>query len=339
MDPDPLESMNVPSIKFDSKLLALVVLLLASGCIERELPIAPRPPGPTTTSAVGIGANYAQRVYFDLPSASAVASHDKLAWDLAFSAAGSPTMRINSSRFCRLARTEIFDFDASIDAEQLSVLPWEADAEEGPQFFTASAPQGELLLDELLLLNLGYGLDNAPLGHMRLMLDSVDLMGYHIRFSPLENPELVQSAVIPYSAERHWQHYSLLSAALATLEPPSAQWQLLFTQYTAVLDGVTPYLVTGVLTPSPEILVCDMGHTPVKEVLEANWDLLQWSSQWNAIGYDWKAYDFDLAAYSVDTERSYAIRNGDGREFVLQFVDFYDAAGDGGYMTFSAVER
>lgn len=332
--------MNFQSLSSTSKLFSLLMLLLSSGCVEQELPIPVHEQGVSTTSSVGIGSNYAQRVYFDLASATVVASHKKMDWDLAFSASATgPAMRINTSRFCRLARTEITDFNASIDSDQLSDFPWEIDAEEGPQFFSAAAPQGDLLLDELLLLNLGYDLDNAPMGFIRLILDSVDLMGYHIRFAPLETPELVEEAVIPYSADRHWQHYSLMSSALLPLEPALGQWQLLFTQYTAVLNGETPYLVTGVLTPNTSTLVCDMGSTSVKDVLEANWDLFQWSSQWNAIGYDWKSYDFNLGAYSVDTERSYAIRTGDEREFVLQFVDFYDDAGARGYMTFSAVER
>jgi hypothetical protein len=315
-------------------------VILFSGCFEQELPINPHPPGLTTSSAVNLGADYAQRIYFDLPTATAVASHDKLAWDLAFSSeTTSPTVRINSSRFCHLARTAQSDFSAFFSEKALSDLSWAFDAEEGPQMHTAAAPQGELLIGELLILDLGYDLNNSALGLMRLMIDSVTAAAYHIRFAPIDQPALVEVASVPFDGDRLWLHFSLQAASPIALEPPSAQWQLLYTQYTALLDGATSYLVTGILTPNPELQVCDLGHLPLDVALDANWDTLQWSSQWNAIGYDWKAYDFDLGAYSVDANRLFAIRTPDQREFLLQFVDFYSPTGTAGFITFTAVER
>jgi hypothetical protein len=329
---------------FNMAALFFSAAILASGCIERELPVGPRAPGLTETSEVDIGADYAQRIYFDLPSASVVDSHDKLAWDLAFSSSAEiPTVRLNSARFSALASTGLSTISAALTDEEFSALAWQYDAEEGAHVATAASPGGTLILGELMVIKLGYDLDNTLMGSVRLMIDSVTSSAYHFRYAPYDQPELVETAAVPFDAERHWLHFSFTAAASVALEPPADQWQLLFTQYTALLDGTTSYLVTGVLTPNPAVQVCDLGRlsseAALDAVLDANWDSLQWSQQWNAIGYDWKTYDFDLASYTVDAERHYAIRLPDDREFVLRFVDFYSPTGDRGYVTFTSVER
>ncbi|MCH1583684.1 MAG: hypothetical protein L7S62_00860, partial [Flavobacteriales bacterium] len=61
--------------------------------------------------------------------------------------------------------------------------------------------------------------------------------------------------------------------------------------------------------------------------------------EWNAIGYDWKIFDLSTSAYTVDYDKLYCVRTEEGREFLMRMLDFYDANGNTGNITFEVLER
>jgi hypothetical protein len=54
---------------------------------------------------------------------------------------------------------------------------------------------------------------------------------------------------------------------------------------------------------------------------------ITWTTQRDAIGYDWKRYDFDTGTYVIDFSRYWVLEVGLEAYYKLQFVDFYDEAG------------
>lgn len=115
---------------------------------------------------------------------------------------------------------------------------------------------------------------------------------------------------------KNYAYWSLSTHAALDREPLSADWDLLFTKYTADL-GV-PYGVTGVLhnkgvqavqvdgLPPAE---AELGGTPLEDAI-------------NIIGYDWKAFDMSLFQYVIDDSVTYFVKDVPGNLWKLVFIGF-----------------
>ena len=56
-----------------------------------------------------------------------------------------------------------------------------------------------------------------------------------------------------------------------------------------------------------------------------------YSSNLDAIGYDWKYYNFEAGSYTVTPGITYVIRNRTGFYYKLRFIGFYNDVGQKGY--------
>ena len=123
------------------------------------------------------------------------------------------------------------------------------------------------------------------------------------------------------------------------IQPPSNYWDLLFTQYTHLYsDTTTPaYLVTGVVLNS-EVLVAEDNSFSFEEINYSMIDQLNFTSNKDAIGFDWKEYNFDAGIYTVNSNFNYIIKDRQQRYFKLRFTDFYNSNGDKGCPTFEIQE-
>jgi len=136
-----------------------------------------------------------------------------------------------------------------------------------------------------------------------------------------------------------WHQVSLIDRMQRQIEPPAEAWELCITQYMELLDGEIPYLVVGILTPTQRVRVFETDEVDWDTWKTNSWDELVFSSSWNAIGYDWKIFDLSTSSYSVDFDKLYCIRTEEGREFMMRMLDFYDANGNTGNVTFEVLER
>ncbi len=317
--------------------IMLGMIIFFSGCLEHEIPVPQHPPGGLELSVVTLGSDYGTQMYYNLSSKEVVASNENIDWDIAFSCSeASHILRLNSSKFMSVANTTSLAFSQDLSEEYISTLEFSYEYESGlaAEFSIGDVGYGS----NLLILNLGYDTEEDELGYYRLMVDSVDNGGYYIRYSDLE---LTFDSVmyVTSNAEREWIHFSMLNHEVLELEPEIGDWDVLFTRYTVLIDEETNYQVVGILSPPSGTMVSENSQFSFNEVKEAKWDTLAFIGLWNEIGYDWKVYDMDEGEYTVDTERIFAIKCPDGREFVIRFLDFYDEMGNLGTITFESVER
>jgi hypothetical protein len=57
---------------------------------------------------------------------------------------------------------------------------------------------------------------------------------------------------------------------------------------------------------------------------------LELSTKLDAIGYDWKAYNFDSGVYQVDTKKAFVLKDRKGFVYKFHFIDFYNNSGQKG---------
>lgn len=317
--------------------LAITLLACALfGCIEYELPIEARPAGEAEVHTASIGDAYEQRIFYSLVNRAIVASHSKMDWCLRLEPREDKVDAVlNSSRTMRLARTGLTEFRADWTEEETDALPWRLDA---PNGFPADSAERVLEVGEVVLVNLGYGLENILLGRCQVQLVATEVAGAQLRVANLDGT--AESTVfVPWNADSTHGYVSLLERTARDLEPPSDTWELLITQYSELLDGDIPYQVTGILTPSQRVKVRDYSDLTWDETLVRDWSVDDFTDDWNAIGYDWKYFDLNEGVYSIDPNRIFGVRTSEGREFQLRILDFYDEYGIKGHFVMESVER
>lgn len=317
-------------------LLFTLICVIPVGCIEYELPVEARPAGVAEVHAASIGDKYEQRIFYSLVNREIVASHSKMDWCLRMEPTGDGVDAVlNSSRTMRLARTGLNEFRADWTEEETLALDWRIDA---PNGYPADSTERRLGLGEVVLINLGYGLENDPLGLCQMQVTALDDNAIEVHIAALDGTE---SAIVtvPWTANEPHGYVSLLERASPEIEPPGHTWELLLTQYSELLEGEIPYQVTGILTPSEGVLVIDYSDLTWEDALTRDWSGDVFSQDWNAIGYDWKYFDLNEGVYSIDPNRIFGIKTSEGREFQLRILDFYDAIGNKGHFLMESVER
>jgi len=330
-----LKGKHIPTNNFFILSLLLSVIL-TTGCLEKEMPIEPHSSGETKTSQVILGSDYGAQIYYNLSTNSVVNSNETIVWDIAFKVNENNISAIlNSSRIVTLAHTNISDYNTPLTEDYINGLEFIHDESQGPNWGTAI---GDIYDgSDLTILNLGVDINSQQLGLRRLQIDSVNDQGYFLTYGDIDLT-YKSSILIPRSNEIEWLHFSLITETIQNLEPAIGDWDLYFTKYIELVEEID-YPVVGVLSVPEGMEIFDYPELSWDQLLVADWNTLEFSTAWNEIGYDWKAYDFENAEYSIDNERCFAIRTANGKEFVLRFIDFYDQMGNKGTITLESVER
>ncbi len=88
------------------------------------------------------------------------------------------------------------------------------------------------------------------------------------------------------------------------------------------------YPVVGALVPKGfQVAVVNTSQVSFEDFTYAHLSQVAWQTRRDAIGYDWKRYDFDTGTYVIDYSRYYVLEVGTEQYYKLQFIDFYDESG------------
>ncbi|MDZ7775018.1 MAG: T9SS type A sorting domain-containing protein [Bacteroidales bacterium] len=142
---------------------------------------------------------------------------------------------------------------------------------------------------------------------------------YYFRYADLdgENEQQAELEVNPYTS-KNFVYYSLTNDEQIDREPPKDSWDLLFTRYISMINGETPYIVTGVLNNL---------NTPVAEYASVDPDFMDYQpadfdTAKSVIGYDWKEFDMGSFTYTVDDSLVYFVESHNGAVYKLRFTKF-----------------
>ena len=315
-----------------------IAILVLCGCTEKELPINPVPPGELEINSPSIGSDYGTQVYYSLSSNEVVASNQKTDWCFALQLENnSAILSLNSSRYMKISlllglnNTDFVD-ETTLEEQQWHITP--------PQGADQEEPPLTLQTNSLYILDLGRSVAGESLGYARFYVPEVSdwEAPFEIQIGPLNlsESEFINVDLDPSGSRLH---FSALTFEQKEIEPDEGTWELWLTQYTEILDEETQYLVTGILTPSPQVQVYQSTFAMWDSLLLSDWSNIPFNSEWNEIGYDWKFYDLSQGSYSIDQNIVYCIKTQKGREYLMRILDFYDNSGQTGLFTFESIER
>ncbi len=88
------------------------------------------------------------------------------------------------------------------------------------------------------------------------------------------------------------------------------------------------YPVLGVLSGAQtEVAIVSAAEKPFEDFTFAEAGARSYTRRRDAIGYDWKRYDFNTGTYTLDFSRYFVLRSGPTTYYKLRFTDFYDTQG------------
>lgn len=311
------------------------VLLLCSGCLKEELPVPAHVQGDAVEGEACIGTDYSQQVWFDLGTNSIVSTNSKMDWDLAFECGPDGwQVRVNTSRFMRAVATAQTDITQPLDTTGFGTT-WRIDHNSGSPDSTAIR---DWRSDQpVYALDLGYSTTGLPIGVRQLQVLSVDAGGYSFRIASM-NGSGVQTFTVAKDPLRSYVHFSIAGAQVVNIAPPKGSYDLVFTQYSyQFYEPLMAYLVTGATAGFSGIRVArllsdDFAGVALTDTLEH-----PFIKDEDAVGYDWKEYDFDAGVYMVHSDRVFIIEDAQGLFHKLHFTDFYNDLGERGCPTFEVV--
>ncbi len=316
-----------------NRLVLLASLALIFSCDKGEMPIDPHSSGDVETSMLEVGSNYGNQLFYNLETNSVISSNMKLEWDLGFLTSEDEWhVLLNSARggsVWRINEDEDLDFEG---IPKLEDAVWQYDSPDGA--LDSTAIDDYRLNNEFFVIDRGYSPNGDHTGYMKLKIDSVNSSGYFIRTADLEHDD-EQSTFIEKDINLNQVCYSFDVNSTVEIEPISSNWDLLFTQYTNIFyDPFTPYLVVGVLSNTQHTLVSVDSEKSFDEITYDDAISYSYSSKLDAIGFDWKYYDFDAGAYLVNPNINYIIKDLNEQYFKLHFIDFYNEMGEKGFPSF-----
>ncbi len=312
----------------------IIILLLSIffiSCEKEEIAVKSYDRGTTQTSSVSIDPTYKLQVFYNLNSNIIISQNNKTDWDIAFScpennnhiilnyAKGMYVWRITNKSF-----TEVTD---TIGFEQNK--KW--DASSGAVDSTAFSNINDSSV--VYLIDLGYNEMGIHLGFKKLSVLWNTNKSYKIRYANLNGTSYNEQQILKDEKYNHVAFSFKLNKVVA-FQPIKSTFDLEFTQYTyTFLEPYQSYLVTGVLI-NKGIKVAKVSSIPFSDIKLSDTLLYSFTSSADAIGYDWKYFNFNDGKYTVDPTKIYIIRDLSGFFYKLHFIDFYNENGQKGNIKF-----
>ena len=303
-------------------------------CEMEEIPVSPHNPGNIQINQIELSNDYRHQVFYDLGSNSIISDNLKTDWDLGFeSSSQGYHVILNSSTYSSLSYIENISFNDNIDP---TGLIWSWDNPNGD--LDSSAFGDSRNVSGFYVFDRGFDLNGTPRGFKKILIDSITNEFYQISFSNLDNSDY-NSFKLYKDPSVNFTCFSFESNQIVDIEPSYNDWDLLFSQYTHLYnDTTTPaYLVTGVCSNLDVLVAKDTSY----EFNEINYSMINefiFNDDRDAIGFDWKEYNFNAGSYTINSNTNYIIMDKQQKYFKLRFIDFYNSDGDKGYPTFEIQE-
>ena len=310
------------------KITALLVSAsLLQACVPGETPAPVHDAGNVTTAAVEMGTDYQWLVYFDLKTNTVVERKLRPSWDLAFEAAPDGYhVLLNNAKIMAAYRTGRTDLSAAVADDTAGRLK-----RDSPTGSLDSTAVGDWRTGNPVYI-IDRGSDGSgSLGLMKVQVLSADDHQYSVRFSAM-NGSNEHEVTIPKDDNYNFIFLSLTDGSLVSVEPPKADWDIVFTPYTHIyydMDNL-PYTVTGCLLNHYNTAAAKDTTHDFTAITYDNISGYTFSTDINTIGFDWKTYSFTTSTYTTDVKKNYIIRDSEGIYYKLHFIDFLNASGEKG---------
>jgi hypothetical protein len=302
------------------------VLLLAQQVVNAQ-----------TLDTVSTGAGYANQVWYSLANDNQ-GSAPKTNWDIAFDVSpfGAAVLAntITGTTVWAYTAGDTADW-ATLDTAGLTTWPKHYNSDTSwalgafNQGASSSFDMGWGMYSSITHYVTGdslYVIKLANNTYRKLWIVQLANNTYQFRYATLDNSSDQTVSILKTNyTGKNFTYYSIQNNSALDREPLSADWDLLFSQYTAFIP--TPYTVTGVIS--------NIGVT-VAEAIPVNVNTVQWANYnfvtpINEIGYDWKVLNMSTFTFDITDSLVYFVKVQNGDIWKVIFTGFGGSA-NGNYI-------
>lgn len=321
------------------ELIFYVFALTLTSCFKDDVPVQPyQSPAGVKTAIAEMGKYYQYQLYFDLETHNFIKKVDRNTWDLAFTThTNEHTIWLNSANLMRVATTNKTNFSDTLNTQKLTFKYDNSDGSSENTAFGFWANADGVSNNKIYIVDRGYNHLGEDLGKVQVQLGNVENNTYVVKFKFFDSPEIHQVTLQKNEAYNH-VFLSFSQKKQVEVEPLKTQYDLLFTQYTALVEQigtgiVENYSVNGVFINPFEVEVATEFTIPFEEIIYTHLELYDFTTKRDIIGYDWKEYNFDKQNYSIYSNKVYLVKTAEENYYKIRFVSFTNENGERGYPT------
>ena len=291
------------------------------------------------TASVFIEPDYKYQVFYDLETNVQISKKLTTSWDLAFECGedGYHT-KLNSSRVMKVWSTGKTNFS---EVQSTANAEWEWDDPNGSLDLTGIGEWGVkngndiVSNNHVFVLDLGKDSEGDSQGYKKMQILGLEDDAYRVKIADLSG-ENEFTKVIQKDNDYNFVFLSIGDQGeMVSIEPPKDDWDLVFTKYTHTFYNPTiAYGVSGVLINSN---ATSIHQDTIYGFENIDFEIakgLNYITDHNTIGYDWKSYNHDSRAYTMDPDNNYIIKNRSGNYYKFHLIDFYNETGQKGNIKF-----
>jgi hypothetical protein len=319
--------------RYGSFILALASVLLCA-CEQPEEPIVlPQVDGTLKLGSVQMGADYRTQIFMKLDDLSTV-SIDNQSWDFYMDAdsAGS-NIYINGGKGVLISRTGYKQFRQMPDP---NTLKWIWDAEDGdPDSLALSGwrDPGGNSYEEVYIVDRGSYIQ-GPDRYVQMKVLSVSGSDFRVMLADMHGADQHEVVVDKDPSKAHV--YLSLEHGGHALNPEPARdaWDICFLRYRHVYPEFNPpllYSVCGIYINTGELEAAVDSTLNFADVTWSTFPESRFNGKRNALGFDWKVYNFDNGRYVARSSVTYVVKTHSPLAYYkMRFIDFYDDNGTKG---------
>lgn len=306
-------------------LVTIIFAALLCSCEKKELPAPAFNRGDLITNQVDMGSTYQNQLWFSLAENRIVSMNRRTDWDLAFeaSAVGNHIM-LNGSKGMKVYKTTCTDLSQVTDTSGLEVNS-KIDAPSGK--LDSTAFEGWDNPNAVYVINRGYSETGVHQGYYKMKITSANAGNFAFEYGDVFGAQVMQGTVnknVDYS----FVMFSFNTGHEAYIEPKKTDYDLCFTVYTHFFTNPFQYYqVSGVLHNPYKTRVINIRDKAFADILIGDTLGRSFSTDRNAIGYEWKTFNLNTNLFTIDPTHCYIIQDNKGYFYKLHFIDFYTTAG------------
>lgn len=299
------------------KISSFFLLLSLVACFPNETPI-PAVERVNLSHFVDAGEYKNIVTFYSLETSEVVAEADPMQWDLIVT---EDAVKINYFRSLRIAKVnkewhEVED-TVGLEFRFLTDDPYDG------------LNQWEIDTNQLYVIDYGldYTSDFSPIGFQLLRIERV---GESVR---VWNTDIGVDYPVFTEVEGNSFYFNMRMKETVDL-PMEEEYDLALGKYTEFItidDESQDYNIYGVILGNSSAY---LENQPFDSVDAVDFDSQELRTEKNVIGWDWKDFNLQNNAYTIEPNRTYMISSRAGFKYKLRFVSFYNKVGESGHTTF-----
>ncbi len=303
-------------------LLICIAVLIVTSCEKDEMPIKLPSRGNTSFVSIKLGKDFEQQAYYNLKD-SQITLVDNKSWDLAFEAAPfGNKITLNGGTDMYAARTNSKKFFNTNNPDTFN-YKWDAPC----GCFDSLAINNDFPNNDFVYI-IDRGFNYTTDRYFQIKFLGTTLENYHFEYASFNDSKKITSIILKKNPTKVNIYYSFSTpTTYLDFEPCKDDWDFCFIKYRYVFHETTPitkYVVRGIFINTTKVIVAVDSTLKFEEITPSySNDKCVYSGYRDAMGYDWKVYNFTTGQYNARTHVNYMIKYKHNDDiYKLRFLDF-----------------